>query len=260
MVKVLAATAVSNFPQCDLRVTWLRRRYGAEFRPHWRGSAHLRFGAMGPSVYNFDPTFFFARTGFFLAMTQVFQSRPSTTSSSRSALCAQREGRLEGRRGFLVVATLALALAGCGAIQPAPPEPAQQTQGMFGPNGIPLFSTGQQAGQRTGSEIGVNAFLWRATLDTIAFLPLASADPFGGVIITDWYAPPTTRGAERFKLNVLIKDRRLRSDGVKVTVFRQERAGAEWRDADTNAATGTEIENAILTRARQMWLDAAAAP
>lgn len=154
---------------------------------------------------------------------------------------------------------LALGLAACGIVEPAPPAPEPVKQGLFGPGGIPLFQLNQQD-RRAGGEIGVNAFLWRATLDTLSFMPLASADPFGGVIITDWYALPTTSGNERFKLNVLIKDQRLRSDAVKVTVFRQERAGVEWRDAGANTATGTELENAILTRARQMWLDANAAP
>ena len=180
-------------------------------------------------------------------MTLVFQSRP------RLGL------RLVSNGGLSLAA--ALALSACGVLEPAPPTPAPQPQGLFGPGGLTLFDTQERdrAG-RGGGEIGVNAFLWRATLDTISFMPLSSADPFGGVIITDWYAPPTTPGAERFKLNVLIKDQRLRSDGVKVTVFRQERAGTEWRDVAANTATGVELENAILTRARQMWLDANAAP
>jgi hypothetical protein len=154
----------------------------------------------------------------------------------------------------------ALAAAGCSQIEPAPPPPAAQPQGLFGGNGIPLLGLGGGGAGRGVAELGVNSYLWRATLDTLSFLPLASADPFGGVIITDWYSPPTAGGAERLKLNVLILDQRLRSDGVKVTVFRQERAGTEWRDAAANPTTGTELENAILTRARQMWLDANAAP
>src|ERR1700744_1998540 len=70
------------------------------------------------------------------------------------------------------------------------------------------------------SGIGVNGFLWRASLDTISFMPIASADPFGGVMITDWYTPPDQPG-ERTKLNVYIRGRDLRADGVKVSVFRQ---------------------------------------
>ena len=158
------------------------------------------------------------------------------------------------------MALFGAALAGCSQIEPAPPPPATPPQGLFGGNGIPLFGGTIGGGGRAAAELGVNSYLWRATLDTLSFLPLASADPFGGVIITDWYSPPTTGGAERLKLNVLILDQRLRSDGIKVTVFRQERSGTEWRDAAANPTTGTELENAILTRARRMWLDANAAP
>lgn len=100
--------------------------------------------------------------------------------------------------------------------------------------------------------IGVNGFLWRATLDTISFMPIASADPFGGVIVTDWYAPPETPG-ERTKLNIFIRDRDLRADGVKVTVFRQIKdAQGNWTDAPVAAPTAGSLENAILTRARQI--------
>ncbi len=98
----------------------------------------------------------------------------------------------------------------------------------------------------------MNGFLWRASLDTLSFLPLSSADPFGGVIITDWYAPPESPG-ERFKVTVYILGRELRSDGVRVAVFRQKRGdGNEWLDANTGENTSTSLENAILTRAREL--------
>jgi len=106
--------------------------------------------------------------------------------------------------------------------------------------------------QETNSGIGVNGFLWRASLDTLSFLPLSSADPFGGVIITDWYAPPESP-AERFKVTVYILGRELRSDGVKVAVFRQKReTDSEWIDANAGKNTSTSLENAILTRAREL--------
>lgn len=105
---------------------------------------------------------------------------------------------------------------------------------------------------KSGSGIGVNAFLWRAALDTLAFMPLASADPFGGTLITDWYAPPSAPN-ERIKLNVYILSRELRADAVRVSVFRQEKAAdGSWTDAATNAATAGTLEDAILTRARQL--------
>ncbi len=102
--------------------------------------------------------------------------------------------------------------------------------------------------------IGVNAFLWRASLDTLSFMPLASADPFGGVIITDWYANPE-KPDERFKATVYILDTRLRADGVSVTVFKQvkDTAGG-WINAPVSGQTDVDVENAILTRARQLKL------
>ena len=102
--------------------------------------------------------------------------------------------------------------------------------------------------------IGVNGYLWRATLDTLAFMPLASADPYGGTVITDWYSNPE-KPDERFKATVYILDSRLRADGLKVSVFKQTRdAGGGWVDSPTAAQTETDIENAILTRARQLRL------
>jgi Domain of unknown function (DUF3576) len=123
-----------------------------------------------------------------------------------------------------------------------------------------IFGTqkdGAGGGGGGGVGIGVNSYLWRATLDTVSFMPLASADPFGGVIITDWYSPPD-RATERFKVNIFILGRELRADGVRASVFRQTRDPAgQWIDAAVDQATGTDLENAILTRARQMRLSTA---
>jgi hypothetical protein len=105
-------------------------------------------------------------------------------------------------------------------------------------------------------QIGVNTFLWRASLDTISFMPVASADPFGGVIITDWYSPPETPN-ERFKINIFILDRQLRSDGIRATVFRQtQSAEGRWIDSPVDAKTAAGFENSILTRARQLRIAA----
>jgi hypothetical protein len=106
-----------------------------------------------------------------------------------------------------------------------------------------------------GAGIGVNAYLWRAALETIAFLPLTQADPFGGVIITDWHSPPETPD-ERFKLNVYILDTVLRADGLKVVVFRQTGDETGWRDAAVDPQTATKIEDNILTRARELRIAA----
>jgi Domain of unknown function (DUF3576) len=108
-----------------------------------------------------------------------------------------------------------------------------------------------------GAGVGVNSYLWRASLDTLSFLPLASADPFGGTIITDWYQSPNALN-ERFKVTVYILDRRLRADALKVSVFRQQQdKKGNWVDATVDPATSDKLENAILTRARQMRIETA---
>jgi hypothetical protein len=125
-----------------------------------------------------------------------------------------------------------------------------QPDSIFGKDGLAILGGGK-SDDSTGGAIGVNSFLWRASLDTVSFMPLASADPFGGVILTDWYSAPESPN-ERIKLNVFILDKQLRSDGVQVKVFKQARKGSEWRDVPVAEETGRSIEDAILTRARQM--------
>lgn len=113
-------------------------------------------------------------------------------------------------------------------------------------------------GVDAGSNMGVNAFLWRGSLDTLSFMPLVSADPFGGVIITDWYTPSGVTG-ERFKATVYILGRQLRADGLRVSIFRQINDGSGWQDAPVAASTATEIEDKILFRARELWATAKSA-
>ncbi|WP_299376343.1 DUF3576 domain-containing protein [uncultured Kiloniella sp.] len=123
---------------------------------------------------------------------------------------------------------------------------------LGGEGGVNLLDLGNNKPQDGGAGVGVNSFLWRASLDTIAFMPLTSADPFGGVIITDWYSPDETK-PERFKVNVFILGRDLRADGVRASVFKQQRdVTGSWIDAKVDPKTGTELEDAILTRARQL--------
>jgi hypothetical protein len=114
-----------------------------------------------------------------------------------------------------------------------------------------IGGAGDQGQGGVGSGIGVNAFLWRGALDTIGFMPLVSADPFGGVIITDWYIPPGTSG-ERFKASVYVLGRDLRSDGVRLNINRQVLENGQWVDAPVAASTVADIENKMLARARRM--------
>lgn len=155
----------------------------------------------------------------------------------------------------IAAAVTLLGLTACEGIETERANPQSRDEQLRSEGGK-LFGDinllGGQSDTDTNSGIGVNGFLWRASLDTLSFLPLSSADPFGGVIITDWYAPPESP-EERFKVTVYILGRELRSDGVRVAVFRQKRDSAnEWLDANTGENTSTSLENAILTRAREL--------
>ncbi len=114
------------------------------------------------------------------------------------------------------------------------------------------FFSGRSRQGSGDTGIGVNAYLWRATLDTLDFMPLIDSDPFGGTYVTDWHSV-AEKPDERFKVQVYILDTRLRADGLSVQVFRQTKdASGGWVDANVDPDTAIQIENAILTRARQL--------
>jgi hypothetical protein len=138
---------------------------------------------------------------------------------------------------ILTVIALALVLAGCSS---------DNTMTDTSTGGTAISAGG-------GRTLGVNSYLWHATLDTLSFIPLSSADPFGGVVITDWYSAPEAPN-ERMKVTVYILDRNLRADGLKVAVFRQTKGADGWADAQVAADTSTKLEDAILTRARELRL------
>jgi hypothetical protein len=144
-------------------------------------------------------------------------------------------------RGVAVsaLALAALGVAGCSTIM-------HPLGGGSGPKAV--------SNPESAAQIGVNGYLWRATLDTLSFMPLASADPYGGVVITDWYINPEAPN-ERLKVTVYILDARLRADGLNVAVFKQNKnAGGEWIDAPSANETETQLENAILDKARRLRL------
>ena len=99
--------------------------------------------------------------------------------------------------------------------------------------------------------IGVNSYLWRASLDALSFMPLVQTDSAGGVIVTDWYANPKNPG-ERVKVTVTILDQDLRADALRVAASRQVSQGGVWVDAPVQAATVQRLEDIILTKARDL--------
>ena len=164
-------------------------------------------------------------------------------------------------RKILVACSLILVLSACSDdIKTEQSTPQSQIEARKVRNGSltgedgGLTLLGRKSDESNGGALGINSFLWRSTLDTLSFLPLVSADPFGGVIITDWYEDPKTPG-ERFKVNALILDKTLRSDGIKITVFKQKLDHGVWRDQKVDNKLELSLEDTILTRARQLKIE-----
>ena len=139
-------------------------------------------------------------------------------------------------RQILAVCLSALALAACGSSK------SDSADAQWAQTGV------SASAPRT---LGVNAYLWQASLDTLSFLPLATVDPYGGVILSDWYMPSP---GERLKITVHISDRALRPSGLKVQLFREVRNGADWQFDKPNPDIARKLEDAILTRARALRL------
>lgn len=164
---------------------------------------------------------------------------------------------------LLVVGFFLLSLSACGSdpekpqptadIPPPPAPPAAEAaktdsgSGMFGWLGS---SSGGKPDNRKG--VAVNAYLWRASLDALSFMPMDQTDPFGGVIKTGWYIPPSTPN-ERLKVSVFILDSRLRAEAVRVTIFKEaKKPTGEWAEASVDPDTVTKLENVILDKARTL--------
>lgn len=179
--------------------------------------------------------------------------------------------RSKGALARLLLGMAAAGLAACSSTNLRTPGPDEYRDDsgrasvrgrLGGQDGILIFGTdrsqqGRAGADQGGAGLGVNAFLWRATLDTLSFMPLSSADPFGGVVITDWYTPPGVQG-ERFRATAYILGRQLRSDGIRVVLFRQEVRGGTWVDVPVSPGTTAELEDQVLNRARELRADATA--
>ncbi len=159
---------------------------------------------------------------------------------------------------ILIATTCLITLSACGGIKKEAKYPTgadrattEQSGGIYS-EAPTIWGEGKSILNPDGDEvksvgITVNSFLWRAALDTISFIPLANADPFGGVILTEWYSDEATPN-EEIKLNILILGKELKASAVKVTVFRK----VNGKNVAPTSETARKLEDAILTRARQM--------
>lgn len=178
------------------------------------------------------------------------------------------------RFSVLLLAGVCTALAACGGGDLSPQDETEFERGLgrapevrrqaapsvFGDDGLSFGSEGSTLSGIFGGDaepqgaIPVNRFLWQASLDTLSFLPLSSTDPFTGVIATDWGATPNAPG-ERFKVTAYMLDGRLSASSLRVAVFREVRTeDGQWFPAQVDPGTPRQIEDAILTRARQIRL------
>ena len=144
---------------------------------------------------------------------------------------------------FGLAAACALSLAGCGFIR----DDVNRTLG----NAPADEGRSADLAASQVTTIGVNAYLWRAALETLSFAPLAQSDSNGGVIVTEWYANPENP-SERVKVTAAILDRDLRADALRVSASRQTLQNGQWLEAPVTAATVQRLEEIILTRARDL--------
>jgi len=158
----------------------------------------------------------------------ALQTLPAITAySSLTRACA---------RG-LVLGVLGIALAGCSTLGIGEDEGAAQARADLAASEV--------------TYIGVNSYLWRASLETLSFMPLTQADSAGGVIVTDWYSNPSNPN-ERVKISVSILDQDLRADALRVAASREVLQGNTWVEAPVQAATVQRLEDIILTKARDL--------
>ncbi len=169
----------------------------------------------------------------------------------------------------ILCATALLALSACGFFPKSQPLQEGQVNNTIGQevpganttgsNAFPeaglVFGKGTGGGGSSATGIQVNAFLWRGALNTLAFMPLVSADPFGGVIITDWYVPPGAPG-ERFKVNAYILSQQMTATAVKVSLFHQVLQGGQWVDSPTDPGAAGALEDRILAQAANLQAQA----
>ena len=117
--------------------------------------------------------------------------------------------------------------------------------------GISLSEIAGKKDRNSGIGLPINALLWRAALDILSTIPLDDIDTFGGTIVTEWYQLDKTSD-ERIKMTAFVLDRELRADGIRVVVYVQKRIGNNWQDSGTDSEMGKQIEELILTRAREI--------
>ena len=155
-------------------------------------------------------------------------------------------------RNLIIIATL-LSLTTCVSGNSSAPKKEGPGSIITGraEQGVKLSDLMGQNARNNGTGLPINALLWRASLDVVSTIPLDDVDTFGGTIVTEWYQM-NKASDERIKMTAFVLDRELRADGIRVVVYVQKRIGNNWQDSGTDSEMGKQIEELILTRAREI--------
>ena len=152
---------------------------------------------------------------------------------------------------FFMILMVLIGLAACSN----PTSTAEKGPGSIitgkAEQGVSLGDLAGLSGKSNSLGLPINALLWRASLDIMSTIPLDDVDTFGGTIVTEWYQLNKTSD-ERIKMTAFVLDRELRADGIRVVVYVQKRIGNSWQDSGTDNEMGKQIEELILTRAREI--------
>ena len=152
---------------------------------------------------------------------------------------------------FFLMLTVLLGLAACSTPKPAAEKGPGSILTGRAEQGVSLSDLAGLNGKSNSVGLPINALLWRASLDIMSTIPLDDVDTFGGTIVTEWYQLNKTSD-ERIKMTAFVLDRELRADGIRVVVYIQKRTGNSWQDSGTDSNMGKQIEELILTRAREI--------
>ena len=157
---------------------------------------------------------------------------------------------------FILMTVFIVSACGTGAPAPTKKGPGSILTGKD-EQGLSLSDMANIGGNSKTVGLPINALLWRSSLDIVATIPLDDVDTFGGTIVTDWYQLDQAKN-ERIKIAIFVLDRELRSDGIRVIVYVQNKSSDEWEDRGVDVEMGQKLEELILTRAREIRADGVA--
>ena len=113
------------------------------------------------------------------------------------------------------------------------------------------ISIGGALKRGTNYEFSTANPMWRASLETLDFLPLTTVDYSGGMIITDWYSDNTNNSNESIKITIRFLSNEIRSDSLKVIAHKKTCKTIQSCNTIIleNSAIGQELVSSIIRKA-----------